>query len=212
MSDLEFFFDPVCPWAWITSRWVEEVRSQRSYDVRWRFISLKLLNAENKAEWYTDQYKRWHAMGHEALRVAARIDDELGNDAVAALYTAIGTEGHVKGRRDDFAASTEAFVGECLKIAGLDTGLISAAFDERHDERIAADTELALSRTGRDVGTPILTFHPGAADEGSFFGPVIARIPRGAEALRLWDAVEVVATTPGVAELKRSLRSTPVFD
>ena len=211
MSDLEFFFDPVCPWAWITSRWVEEVSSQRSYDVRWRFISLKLLNAENKAGWYSDQYKRWHAMGHEALRVAARLDDELGNDAVAALYTAIGTEGHVKGRRDDYAASTEAFVGECLGIAGLDRSFISAAFDEKFDARIAADTELALSRTGRDVGTPILTFKPGQPDEGSFFGPVIARIPRGAEAVRLWDAVEIVATTPGVAELKRSLRDTPNF-
>jgi len=212
VSDLEFFFDPVCPWAWITSRWVEEVRSLRSYDVRWRFISLKLLNAGNTADWYTDQYKRWHAMGHESLRVAARIDAELGNEAVGRLYSAIGTEGHVKRRRDDFAASTEAYVGECLDIAGLSRSLVESAFDESWDDRIASDTEVALGRTGRDVGTPILTFRPGADDEGSFFGPVIARIPRGAEALRLWDAVEVVATTPGVAELKRSLRATPVFD
>ena len=211
-ADLEFFFDPVCPWAWITSRWVEEVRSLRSYDVRWRFISLKLLNGSNTADWYTDQYKRWHAMGHEALRVAARIDAELGNEAVGRFYTVLGTEGHNKNRRDDFAASTESFVGEVLSIAGLDASLIDAAFDESLDAVISADTELALERTGRDVGTPILTFHPGASDEGSFFGPVIARIPRGAEALRLWDAVEVVATTPGVAELKRSNRSAPVFD
>jgi hypothetical protein len=212
MSDLEFFFDPVCPWAWITSRWVEEVRSQRSYDVRWRFISLKLLNSSNTATWYTDEYKRWHAMGHEALRVAARIDSELGNEAVGRFYTTIGTEGHNNRRRDDFATSTESFVGEVLSIAGLSAGLIDAAFDESLDAVIAADTELALERTGRDVGTPILTFRPGAADEGSFFGPVIARIPRGAEALRLWDAIETVATTPGVAELKRSNRSAPVFD
>jgi len=212
MSDLEFFFDPVCPWAWITSRWVTEVQSQRSYDVRWRFISLKILNQENSADWYTDQYKRWHLMGHEALRVAAHIDAALGNDAVAALYTAIGTEGHNKDRREDFAASTEAFVSECLKIAGLDTSFVERAFDETLDARIQADTDEALARTGRDVGTPILTFAPGSAREGSFFGPVIARIPRGDEALRLWDAIEVVATTPGVAELKRSLRSTPVFD
>jgi hypothetical protein len=211
-ADLEFFFDPVCPWAWITSRWVEEVRSLRAYDVRWRFISLKLLNGSNTADWYTDQYKRWHAMGHEALRVAARIDAELGNEAVGRFYTVLGTEGHNKNRRDDFAASTESFVGEVLSIAGLDAGLIDAAFDESLDAVISADTELALERTGRDVGTPILTFHPGASDEGSFFGPVIARIPRGAEALRLWDAVEIVATTPGVAELKRSNRSAPVFD
>ncbi len=210
--DLEFFFDPVCPWAWITSRWVEEVRGQRAYDVRWRFISLKLLNATNTADWYSDQYKRWHAMGHEALRVAARIDAELGNDAVGRFYATLGVEGHNKGRRDDFAGSTESFVGEVLGLAGLDRGLVAAAFDESWDAVIAADTDTALERTGRDVGTPILTFHPGGADEGSFFGPVIARIPRGAEALRLWDAVEVVATTPGVAELKRSNRSAPVFD
>lgn len=212
MSDLEFFFDPVCPWAWITSRWVAEVQSHRSYDVRWRFISLKLLNKDNQADWYSDQYKRWHAMGHESLRVAAHLDATMGNEAVARLYAAIGQEGHVKGRRDDFAASTENFVGECLAIAGLDRSLVKYAFDESLDEVIAADTEVALSRTGRDVGTPILTFHPGRPNEGSFFGPVIARIPRGDEAVRLWDAVEVVATTPGVAELKRSLRDHPRFD
>jgi len=99
-----------------------------------------------------------------------------------------------------------------LSLAGFDAGLIDAAFDESFDAVIAADTETALERAGRDVGTPILTFHPGEPNEGSFFGPVIARIPRGAEALRLWDAVEIVATTPGVAELKRSNRSAPVFD
>ncbi len=212
MSDLEFFFDPVCPWAWITSRWVTEVQSLRSYDVRWRFISLKILNKENTAEWYTEEYKRWHQMGHEALRVAAHLDATEGNGAVARLYSAIGTEGHVKGRRDDFAGSTEAFVGECLQIAGLDPALVAHAFDENLDARIQADTSEALARTGPDVRTPILTFAPGTAREGSFFGPVIARIPRGGEALRLWDAVEIIATTPGVAELKRSLRATPVFD
>ncbi|MEN9803962.1 MAG: hypothetical protein RIS41_809 [Actinomycetota bacterium] len=215
MSDLDFFFDPVCPWAWITSRWVVEVQSQRSYDVRWRPISLKVLNRDNTADWYTDQYKRWHAMGHEALRVALRLDDEFGpkggNDAVGRLYTAIGNEGHVKGRRDDFAASTEAFVGECLENAGLDRHFVESAFDTSFDARIEESTELALSRTGRDVGTPILTFRPGQPNEGSFFGPVIARIPRGDEALRLWDAVEVLATTPGVSELKRSLRDHPNF-
>lgn len=212
MSDLEFFFDPVCPWAWITSRWVTEVQSQCDYDVRWRFISLKILNKDNSADWYTDQYKRWHAMGHEALRVAAHVDATLGNEAVARLYTALGTEGHNKDRREDFEASTETFVGECLRIAGLDASFVERAFDESLDARIQADTAEALARTGPDVGTPILTFAPGTAREGSFFGPVIARIPRGDEAVRLWDAVETLATTPGVAELKRSLRASPVFD
>lgn len=212
MSDLDFYFDPVCPWAWITSRWVSEVQSLRSYDVRWKFISLKILNKDNSADWYTDQYKRWHQMGHEALRVAAHLDTSIGNDAVARFYTVLGTEGHNKDRREDFSASTEAFVGECLAIAGFDSSLVSYAFDDSLDGRIQSDTDEALKRTGPDVGTPILTFAPGTDREGSFFGPVIARIPRGEEALRLWDAVEIVATTPGVAELKRSLRAAPVFD
>jgi len=211
MADLEFFFDPVCPWAWITSRWVEEVRSQRNYDVRWRFISLKILNATNTAEWYSPEYKHVHAVGHEALRIATHLDAVEGNAAVGRFYAAVGTEGHTKGRRDDFMARTDEFFAEMLTIAGLDSSIAAVSKNGSLDARIADDTEVALSRAGRDVGTPILTFRPGAADEGSFFGPVIARIPRGAEALRLWDAVEIVATTPGVAELKRSLRDHPNF-
>ncbi|MEI8391373.1 MAG: DsbA family protein [Actinomycetes bacterium] len=216
MTDLEFFFDPVCPWAWITSRWVVEVQSLRSYEVRWRFISLKLINATNAAEWYGDQYKRWHAMGHEALRVSAAIEGAFGNVRVGDFYTAIGTQTHNMKRRDDFAASSESFISEALVAAKFSEAevksLIGAAFDESFDERIASDTDLAFSRTGKDVGTPILTFRPGRDDEGSFFGPVISRIPRGPEALTLWDAVEIVATTPGVVELKRTLRSAPIFD
>lgn len=210
--DLEFFFDPVCPWAWITSRWVKEVQQLRQYSVTWRPISLKVLNANNTADWYNDQYKRWHSMGHEALRIAAHLESTLGNQAVDAMYTACGIESHANRRRDDFAASTEVFMSEVLAKARLDPSLVRFAFDESLDAFIVAETEIALSRTGRDVGTPIMTFKPGAENEGSFFGPVIARIPRGDEALRLWDAVETLATTPGVAELKRSLRASPVFD
>lgn len=212
MTDLEFFFDPVCPWAWITSRWVTEVQNLRSYEVRWRPISLKVLNKDQTAEWYTPEYKRIHAVGHENLRVAMAIDERLGNAAVAAFYTALGTEGHNRGRRQDFSERSRDFTTECLTKAGLSVDFVEFMGDEALDAVIVESTETALGRTGRDVGTPILTFRPGRADEGSFFGPVIARIPRGDDALRLWNAVEVVATTPGVAELKRSLRASPVFD
>jgi hypothetical protein len=95
--------------------------------------------------------------------------------------------------------------------AGFDHGYLDAADDDSHDAHIRADTELALSRTGKDVGTPILTFHPGAANEASFFGPVISKAPRGAEAVELWDAVEKLATMSGMAELKRSNRVAPDF-
>jgi len=95
--------------------------------------------------------------------------------------------------------------------AGFDTSYTDAMDDESHDEYIRADTELALGRTGRDVGTPILTFHPGAETEASFFGPVISKAPRGEEPLELWDAVEKLATMSGMAELKRSNRLAPDF-
>jgi hypothetical protein len=212
MTDLEFFFDPVCPWAWITSRWVCEVRDLRQYEVRWRPISLKVLNQDQTADWYTDRYRRIHSAGHENLRVALAIEEQLGNNAMGNFYSALGAEGHVKGRHDDFAQRTEAFTVECLKNAGIPEKFADYLNDENFDASILESTQTALGRTGKDVGTPILTFKPGQSDEGSFFGPVISRIPRGEEALRLWNAVEIVATTPGVAELKRSMRGTPVFE
>ncbi|MFM8482916.1 MAG: DsbA family protein [Actinomycetota bacterium] len=212
MTDLEFFFDPICPWAWITSRWVVEVQGLRSYDVRWRPISLKVLNQHQTADWYTPEYRTMHSIGHQNLRVAAALDDRLGNQAMGAFYTALGTAGHTNGRRQDFMENSRGFTAECLTTAGLPGAFVEYLDDESLDAGIVASTETALERTGRDVGTPVLTFHPGAENEGSFFGPVIARIPRGDEALRLWNAVEIVATTPGVAELKRSLRGSPVFD
>jgi hypothetical protein len=98
-----------------------------------------------------------------------------------------------------------------LEAGGFDASYIDAADDDSHDEYIRADTELALSRTGRDVGTPILTFHPSAANEASFFGPVISKAPKGAEAVELWDAVEKLATMSGMAEIKRSNRVAPDF-
>ena len=211
MADLEFFFDPVCPFAWITSRWVTEVQQLRDYDVQWRFISLRIINENVVADWYDDAYKANHRAGTFGLRVADAVRLSNGNAAVAAIYTATGTALHVHKRRADLVADPVAFMAEMLQIAGLPVEHAAAALDESHDAYLRAETELAFSRTGRDVGTPILTFHPDQADEGSFFGPVISSIPRGAAATRLWDAIEVIATTSGLAELKRSNRAALDF-
>ena len=213
MTDLEFFFDPVCPWAWITSRWVTEVRDQRANDVTWRFISLRFLN-EEKMDYSAmpEGYADVHHAGTRGLRVAARARAEQGNDAVSRVYTALGTSIHNKGQRDLFVKDTQAHVAALLNAEGLPDSWAESADDESFDQLIRSETELALERTGKDVGTPILTFRPGAADEGSFFGPVISSIPRGQDALRLWDAVETIATSSGMAELKRSLRARPSFD
>ncbi len=209
-SDLDFFFDPVCPWAWITSRWVANVSEQRHYQVDWRFISLWILNENNTKEWYTPQYRAGHYLGQQGLRIAnaIRLDDPT---AVGKWYTAVGSALHVHAQREEARSDALGWYSGLLSANGFDRSYIDAADDESHDEYIRAETELALSRTGRDVGTPILTFHPGADTEASFFGPVISKAPVGTEALELWDAVEKLATMSGMAELKRSNRVAPDF-
>ena len=213
MADLDFFFDPVCPWAWITSRWVSEVQQLRQYDVQWKFISLKFLN-EDKMDYskMPDGYKDVHAAGTDGLRVAARARAEQGNEACGAVYTALGTSLHKNQEREKFVADPVAHIASLLTVAGLPAVWAESALDDSFDALIRTETELALERTGKDVGTPILTFHPGGAKEASFFGPVISTIPRGEEAMKLWDAIETIATSSGMAELKRSLRARPSFD
>ena len=211
-ADLDFFFDPVCPWAWITSRWVADVSEQRDYEVDWRFISLWILNENNTQEWYSPQYRAGHYLGQQGLRIADAIrvrDDDPS--AVGRWYTAVGTALHAEAQREAARGDTLAWYRGLLTANGFDEAVIDAADDASHDEHIRAYTELTLSRVGKDVGTPILTFHPGADNEASFFGPVISKAPRGAEAVELWDAVEKLATMSGMAELKRSNRVAPDF-
>ena len=210
MTDLEFFFDPVCPFAWITSRWVEEVQRQRSYDVNWRFISLKMINEETTADWYTDAYKAGHLRGLYGLRIADQLRVEGRTADIATWYTTIGTALHTDKRGEAYAGDPEGFLRELLTGAGLEPELATHAFDESHDAYIRSDTELAFSRTGSGVGTPILTFAPGTEGEASFFGPVISKTPRGEEALTLWDAVETLSRSR-VAELKRTKRDALDF-
>ena len=187
------------------------MQTQRSYTVDWRFISLWILNEDNTQEWYTPEYLAGHYLGHRGLRIAyeIRISDPDA-DAVGRWYTALGEALHVARRRKEARADNEAFLRSVLTSAGFDPKLVEHAEDAGHDEWLRADTDVALSRTGRDVGTPILTFRPGTDREGSFFGPVISKAPKGAAAAELWDAVEKLATS-GVAELKRSLREPPDY-
>jgi 2-hydroxychromene-2-carboxylate isomerase len=206
--DVEFFLDPVCPWCWITSRWVTNVQAETEYSVGWRFISLYVLNEDKEP---SEQMRQAHTAGLRALRVLDQVRIDHGNDAVAALYTELGTRIHVEQRRDELTSDSESFIAEALTAAGLDPALAVHSHDESHDAALRAEVEVALSRTGPNVGTPILTFAPGQGErEGSFFGPVISKAPRGAEAVTLWEAVETLATS-GVAELKRSLRARPDF-
>jgi len=209
-ADLEFYFDPVCPWAWITSRWVTNVQQLRNYEVSWRFISLKMINAE-RGYAGNNAYELIHNAGLDGLRVASAARAQGGNASVAALYTALGNAIHVGGRREELVNNPHAFLLSVVADAGLPSEIAAAFEDSTHDEVIRYETEAALSRTGKDVGTPILTFNPKAANEASLFGPVISKAPKGDEAVKLWDAVQTIAES-GVAEIKRSLRAAPQFD
>jgi hypothetical protein len=207
--DVEFFWDPVCPWAWLTSRWVEEVAAQRDLRVDWRFISLRLLNGAKDYETdFPPGYVAGHTTGLKLLRVAAAVRAAEGPGPMGALYTTFGGDIHVHHRRQELTDHWEEGFPDYLRSVGVAEQYVGAANDERWDEVLQAETDEALSRTGQDVGTPIITFYSGS-EPTSFFGPVISRVPRGAEALRLWDAVWELASFPGLAELKRSLRERP---
>ncbi|QYJ05699.1 hypothetical protein KUV85_08475 [Nocardioides panacisoli] len=214
-ADINFYFDPVCPFAWMTSKWVRMVAAQRDYEAEWRFISLRQVNAHiDYDSHFPEGYEAGHTAGLRLLRVAAHTRHDHGNDAVARLYEALG------GRIFESAPLTDAvgpdgldhrgtveFTESVLTEVGLPTELAKSLDDEDLDPVIQAETDEALGLTGKDVGTPIIHFQP---PEGvAFFGPVISRLPREEEAAELWDHVVGLAGFPGFAELKRSLRELP---
>lgn len=214
-TDLEFFFDPICPFAWVTSRWVVEVSELRGVTIEWKFIALAIVNEETDYSKFPPAYPALHGLGRRLLRVAAAARAAGGNEAVGAFYTAAGERMHHDGVSVAVFGGEpipENLVAEVVAAAGLDASLAAAADDESWDALLREETDQSLGRTGRDVGTPILTFAPGTDREASLFGPVISSIPRGDAALELWDAVQSLARTPGFAELKRSMRDPLAFD
>jgi hypothetical protein len=214
MADLRFWFDPVCPFAWMTSKWVRMVAAQRDYEVEWRLISLRLLNAHvDYATHFPPEYEAGHTAGLHLLRVASRVREEHGPAALARFYEACGTRIFETEGGSDPAQDTRALAAHVLGDAGLRGDLAGGLDEADRDAAIQAETDEALALTGRDVGTPILHFRPqrepGSGDGTAFFGPVISRLPSEEQAAELWDHVVGLAGFPGFAELKRSLRERP---
>ena len=208
--DIEFFWDPVCPFAWITSRWVVKVSAQTGYKVDWRFISLRLFNKhKNYATEFPPEYEHGHTAGLRMLRVAAKVRAARGREQMGPLYEGYGKAywDQEKGSGMRRRLGTIAHITEILTAVGLPPEFATAADDPSWDTELDTETALALSRTGRDVGTPIITFEP--PDGLSFFGPVISRVPSDDEAVPLWNAVITLAKFPGFAEMKRSRREVP---
>jgi hypothetical protein len=212
--DVELFFDPVCPFCWQTSKWLRQVQRLKGLDVGYRFISLQFLNEKIGYEERGETYAEAHRQGTRLLRVAAAVREAHGHGTVGRLYEAMGQtmwESDVPDIEgfDDILAhhAAGADIPGILRGLGLSEGFAGAADDEAHDAILREETDQALQRAGDDVGTPILSFSP--PDGPAFFGPVISDLPSDEEAVELYDAIVKVATWPGFAELKRSLRTLP---
>jgi hypothetical protein len=211
--DLEFFLDPMCPFAWQTSVWVRQVAGLRGLRVGWRFISLRLLNEEIAHHDLTEERRATYLLGTRVLRLCAAARERAGNDAVDAIYEGWGRRLWYSSRdgrrfaeaRNEVLSSID--LGQLVADAGLPNDLVAAADDESYDDVIKAETLLALDRAGDDLGTPIITFGP---DGNSFFGPVISHALPDDVALDLYDSVSTLANFACFSELKRSKR--PVLD
>ena len=210
--DVRLWFDPVCPFCWMTSKWLRLAATQRDLAIEWRFISLRLLNAgvDYDAQ-FPPEYEAGHTAGLRMLRVAARVRKEHGRRLSTGCRRRSATTSSSEPVPDTADArerqGSEAFVAAVLATAGLPATLTEALEDTAWDEVVQAETDEALALTGNDVGTPIIQVDP--PDGLAFFGPVISRMPTEEQAGELWDHAVGLARFPGFAELKRSLREQP---
>lgn len=199
--DIDFHFDPVCPFAWQTSRWITRVVELEGIVVRWRFISLMIVNEEH-LDTFSDAYRCSHERSHRYLRVLAAIRDALGDAPIAGLYTAWGDRRWYPAP-EDVPPGDDTTIAEILAEAGLDASFLDAADDERWDAVLRAETEEALARTGPDVGTPIITYWPSG---NALFGPVISTVPDDETSVAMYRAVRTLVDYPDFAEVKRTNR------
>ncbi|MFF8377164.1 DsbA family protein [Streptomyces sp. NPDC015661] len=203
----DFYFDPLCPWAWMTSRWMLEVEQVRPVDVRWKVMSLAVLN-ENKLDEVPEEYRELLATtAWGPVRVVTAAKELHGEEYVGKLYTALGTRFHNNGE-----APTKEAIAAALKEVGLPEDLVEYADKDTYDTELRASHTEGIGKVGQDVGTPVIAVPGPTGDEVAFFGPVVTPTPRGDDAARLWDGTLLVASTPGFYEIKRTRTAAPSFE
>ncbi|NQX27597.1 DsbA family protein [Microbacteriaceae bacterium VKM Ac-2854] len=199
MTSVDFWFDPSCPWAWMTSRWVDEVTPARDLDVTWHIMSLAVLNEDKDVD---ESYRAFFPRALKYTRLVAAASERHSAEVVKPLYDALGTRIHLGQRKD-----VDAVMAEALDEVGLPSELLAFAETDEYDAPMRASHFDGIDRVGQDVGTPVI-----AIGDVAFFGPVISPAPKGEQALALWDGVVAAAAYDGFFELKRSRTRGPVFE
>jgi len=199
-TPVEFWFDPLCPWAWITSRWMLEVEQVRPVETTFNIMSLTMLN-EGREE-LSEKYRALLAKAMGPVRVCAAAAALKGPEILRPVYTELGTRIHDQGK-----GFGDEVLAEGIEALGLPAELIDATSSTEHDDTIRASHTDGIGRVGMDVGTPVIS-----VDGASFFGPVVTPIPRGEAAGKLWDGVLLVSATDGFFELKRTRDRRPSFE
>ncbi len=204
MTTADFWFDPLCPWAWMTSRWMLEVERVREVQVHWNVMSLAVLNEGRDLP---PEYVELMAAAWAPVRVIIAAQLEHGDSVVLPLYTAIGTRIHLQQRKD-----YEMVIAESLAEVGLPAELAGVGKTTKVDEQLRASHGRGITLVGEEVGTPVISVLGPDGGRVAFFGPVVTPAPKGEAAGRLWDGTLLVASTPGFYEIKRTRTSGPIFD
>jgi protein-disulfide isomerase-like protein with CxxC motif len=204
----DFWFDPLCPWAWMTSRWMLEVEKVRNVEVRWHIMSLAVLN-EDKLDDLPDDYREMMTTtAWWGARVVTAAWQKHGDRILGPLYTALGTRIHNEGR-----GTTLEAIAAALADVGLPADLIDYAEqkDFEYEEQLRASHKAGIDLVGQEVGTPVIAVPGSDGEQIAFFGPVVTPAPKGESAARLWDGTLAVASVPGFYEIKRTRTAGPDF-